>query len=195
MNSSLNIMIAEDESIILMGLKANLTELGHQVIAEAFDGEEAIKKALYYEPDLILIDINMPKTDGIEAIRRISQKKLIPCIIITGYNDEKLIKRATEAGAFAYLVKPVAKKEIEPAISIAVARSADFKQVNQELSDNKKALVNRKLVERAKGVLMDRLNLTEQTAMKLLQKKSNDRNLKLAIIAQEIIEADQKLRF
>jgi response regulator NasT len=194
MQTALNILIAEDESIILMGLKSNLKKLGHNVIAEAFNGKEAVKLALEKEPDIVLIDINMPEMDGIEAIKRINQKKSIPCIIITGYNDEKLIKRATKAGAFAYLIKPVDKNDIKPALRIAAARFKEFNTAVDELDKSKKALKKRKLIERAKGIIMDRMDLKEKDAMRFLQKKSNDQNKKMIVVAEEIIKADQQFK-
>jgi response regulator NasT len=177
-----------------MGLKSNIKKLGHQVIGQAFDGVEAVKLALEKEPDLLIIDINMPKMDGIEAIKKINEQKLIPAIVVTGYNDEKLINRASKAGAFAYLIKPVDKNDIKPAINIAQNRFNEYKNLLSELDDSKKALEARKIIERAKGIVMDRKNIKEKEAMKFLQKKSNDQNKKMIIIAKEIIEADQKFK-
>lgn len=194
MQKSLRILLAEDESIISMGLKSNIEKLGHKVIGQAFDGVEAVELALEKEPDLIIIDINMPKMDGIEAIKKINNEKFIPAIIVTGYNDEKLINRASKAGAFAYLIKPVDSNDIKPAINIARARFEEFKKLLSELDDSKKALEARKIIERAKGIVMDRKNIKEKEAMKFLQKKSNDHNKKMIMIAKEIIEADQKFK-
>lgn len=194
MKKSLNIILAEDESIILMGIKSNIESLGHQVIAQAYDGVEAVKLALEKEVDLIIIDINMPKMDGIEAVERINQQKFVPAVIVTGYNDEKLINRASKAGAFAYLIKPVDVNDIKPAINIAWARFEEFKQVLSELDNSQKALEARKIIEKAKGIVMDRKGIKESKAMKFLQKKSNDANKKMIVIAKEIIEADQKFQ-
>jgi response regulator NasT len=194
MQKSLRILLAEDESIILMGLKSNIEKLGHRVIGQAFDGVEAVKLALKKEPDLLIIDINMPKMDGIEALKRINNQKFIPAIVVTGYNNEKLINRASKAGAFAYLIKPVDSNDIKPAINIARARFEEFKKLLSDLDDSKKALEARKIIERAKGIVMDRKNIKEKEAMKFLQKKSNDHNKKMIKIAKEIIEADQKFK-
>lgn len=192
MDKSLNVLIAEDESVILMGLKSNLEKLGHRVVGEALDGKQAVKLALEKKPDLILLDINMPSMDGIEAASRINEQCLIPCIIITGYNDQKLIDRATEAGVFGYLIKPVGINDIRPAIDIARARFAEFKKLQDELDNAEEALKARKLIEQAKGILMDRMDLKEAEAMRLLQKRSNDQNKKIVIIARDIIDADQQ---
>lgn len=195
MDKSLEVLIAEDESVILMGLKSNLKKLGHRVVGEALDGKQAVELALEKKPDLILMDINMPFMDGIEAASRINEQCLIPCIIITGYNDQKLIARATEAGVFGYLIKPVGINDIRPAIDIARARFAEFKKLQDELDDTKEVLKARKLIERAKGILMDRMDLKEAEAMRLLQKRSNDQNKKIVIIARDIIEADKQFEF
>ncbi|MTI62038.1 MAG: response regulator [Firmicutes bacterium] len=192
MDKSLNVLIAEDESVILMGLKSNLEKLGHRVVGEALDGKQAVKLALEKKPDLILLDINMPSMDGIEAASRINEQCLIPCIIITGYNDQKLIDRATEAGVFGYLIKPVGINDIRPAIDIARARFAEFKKLQDELDNAEEALKARKLIEQAKGILMDRMDLKEAEAMRLLQKRSNDQNKKIVIIARDIIDADKQ---
>ncbi|RAK07853.1 response regulator receiver and ANTAR domain protein [Halanaerobium saccharolyticum] len=194
MKKSLNIILAEDESIILMGIKSNIESLGHQVIAQAYDGVEAVKLALEKEVDLIIIDINMPKMDGIAAIEKINKEKFVPAIIVTGYNDEKLINRASRAGAFAYLIKPVDVNDIKPAINIAWARFEEFQKVLSELDSSQKALEARKIIEKAKGIVMDRKSIKESKAMKFLQKKSNDTNKKMIVIAKEIIEADQKFK-
>ncbi|AZO93353.1 response regulator [Halocella sp. SP3-1] len=192
MDKSLNVLIAEDESVILMGLKSNLEKLGHRVVGEALDGKRAVKLALEKKPDLILLDINMPSMDGIEAASRINEQCLIPCIIITGYNDQKLIDRATEAGVFGYLIKPVGINDIRPAIDIARARFAEFKKLQDELDNAEEALKARKLIEQAKGILMDRMDLKEAEAMRLLQKRSNEQNKKMVIIARDIIDADKQ---
>lgn len=194
MQKSLRILLAEDESIISMGLKSNIEKLGHKVIGQAFDGVEAVELALEKEPDLIIIDINMPKMDGIEAIKKINEQKLIPAIVVTGYNDEKLINRASKAGAFAYLIKPVDKNDIKPAINIAQNRFQEYKNLLSELNDSKKALEARKIIERAKGIVMDRKNIKEKEAMKFLQKKSNDSNKKMLVVAKEVIKADRQFK-
>lgn len=191
---ALKIVVAEDEYLVLLGLKDMLEELGHEIIGEATNGEKAVKVVLEKEPDLLIIDINMPLLDGIDAIKKINKKSLLPSIIVTGYYNQDLIERATAAGAFSYLVKPIDEKDLKPAIDLAIARFDDFLAVKEELKKTKKALEARKYIERAKGILMDKYDLKEAEAMQVLQKKSRDRNKKLVVVAKEIIQANEILR-
>jgi len=190
MQKPLKIVIAEDEYLCLIGLKANLESLGYEVVGEATDGEEAVKLALDKRPDLIIMDINMPSLDGIEAIRKINNKTFIPSIIVSGYHDQELIEKASGEDIFAYLVKPVDANDLSAAIKVAMSRYKEFKKLQNELEDTKVSLQNRKYIERAKGILMDRKGLKEAEAMKALQKMSRDNNKKMIDIAKEIIKAD-----
>lgn len=190
MEKSLRIMIAEDEFLVLMGLKSNIEQLGHQVIGEATDGESAVELAIEKKPDLILMDINMPNIDGLEAIKKINEKLFTPSIIVSGYYDEDFIRRATEEGVFYYLIKPIDIKDLKIAINISISRFKEFKKLQHDLKDTKKALEARKYIERAKGILMDRKKLKEPEAMKFLQKLSRNQNKKLVVVAKEIIQAD-----
>lgn len=189
----MRIIIAEDEHLCLMGLKASLMQLGHKVIGVANDGKEAVKIALEKTPDLILMDINMPLVDGIEAIKRINQKKFIPSIIVTGYYDDEVIKRVKEVGVFGYLVKPVSTKDLKGAIEITMARFEEFKKIKNDLKDTQKALEARKYIEKAKGILMEKKDLSEAKAMERLQSLSRNNNKKLVVIAKEVIKADELL--
>lgn len=190
----LRILIAEDEPLILMSIKSYLERLGHKVVAEANNGETAIQLAAETKPDLILMDINMPNIDGIEAIKSINQEITVPAIIISGYHDSELLKRAQSVGVFSYLIKPVDEKIITAAIEMCMARFKEFQSLKADYNDVKDALAARKFIEKAKGILMDRYNLKEPEAMKLLQKKSKDNNIKIAEIAKEIIHADELLK-
>jgi response regulator NasT len=190
----LKILVAEDEYLVLMGLKSNLKELGHQIIAEAMNGKEAIELAKEKSPDLIIADINMPELDGLEAVKQINQKQVIPSIIVTGYSDDELIEKASKVGVFAYLVKPVGIEELKASIIIAMNKYEEFKEVNKELQDQKKALEDRKYIERAKGILMDTLGLKEPEAMKRLQNKSQEENTKLIDVAKNIIKMNDYLK-
>lgn len=194
MKHSFRVLIAEDEYLNLMGLKSSVENLGHKVIGEASDGKEAIKLALELKPDLILMDINMPIIDGIEAIKEINKEIVLPVIIISGYHDRELISKAREAGVFAYLIKPVREKDLQAAIEICLARFNQYKDLEKEYNSIKERLEARKYIERAKGILMERNGLKESEAMKALQKKSRDSNRKIVDIAREIIEADNILR-
>lgn len=190
MEKALRIILAEDEYLCLMGLKADIEELGHQVIGEALNGVMAVEMAHKLKPDLVIIDINMPVLDGIEAINQINQKLYIPSIIVSGYHDEKLIDRASKVGVLSYLIKPVNIQDIKAAIRITAARFEEFKKLQDELQDTKKALEARKCIEKAKGIIMQRMGLSESDSMKRLQKMSRNRNLKLVEAARELIKAD-----
>lgn len=190
MSKSLRILIAEDEFLVLMGTKSYVEKLGHQVIATATDGEKAVEVALKEKPDLVIMDINMPKLDGIDAIKQINDTYYIPSIIVSGYHDEKLIKRATDEGVLYYLLKPIDIEELKIAINISLAKYEEIKSLKEELNTTKNALEARKHIEKAKGILMERMNLKEPEAMKYLQKVSRDKNKKLVVVAKEMIEAD-----
>ncbi|NLU41502.1 MAG: response regulator [Firmicutes bacterium] len=194
MSGSLRVLIAEDEYLCLMGIRSSLRSLGHRVIAEASNGRHAVDQALEKKPDLIIMDINMDDMDGIEAIRRVNEQMLIPSIIVTGYCEDDLVKRATNAGVFAYLVKPVDADDLKSAIEVAMARFEEFKQLKEELHGLEQALEARKYIERAKGILMDRQNLREAEAMRRLQEMSMKSNKRMVEVAKEIIDADNLLR-
>ncbi len=188
---SLKIIVAEDETLVALSIIAQLKELGYQVIGDATDGIEAIELCGRLQPDLVVMDINMPRLNGIEAAKSIKEKWQIPVVIVSGYSDEKLIKDATEAGVISYLIKPVTKQNLAPAIEVAVKNYGDFSAAREETNRLRKMLEERKLLERAKGILMAKVNITEAQAMKRLQKLSNDRNVRLAEIAKEIINAEK----
>ncbi|MBZ4683328.1 MAG: two-component system, response regulator PdtaR [Fusobacteriaceae bacterium] len=185
----LEILIAEDEFLCLTGLINDLEELGHKIIGEAANGIELVEMAENLNPDLIITDINMPLLNGIEAIKKINTKKEIPSIVISGYSDEKLVKNAIELGIYSYIVKPFEKRDLKIAIDLAIARYEDYKKVKNELEKTKTDLENRKIIEKAKGLLMEHKNLTEREAFKKMQKMSKDKNRKLILIAEDIIKA------
>jgi len=190
---ALRVLIADDESIRLLSLRAQLTALGHQVIAEASTGEEAVALAESRQPDLAILDIKMPRMDGIEAAERITHMQPIPIILLTAYSEAQLVERAAQANISAYLMKPVSEEDLLPAITLALARFKQFQTLRQEVTDLREAMEARKLIERAKGILMRRLNLTEDEAFRRLQRQSQERNRKLAQVAEAIIVADQML--
>lgn len=193
MNKSLRILIAEDEYLCLIGLVTNLKQLGHEIVGQASDGEELVKLALEMEPDLIITDINMPLLDGIEAIKKINEQMFIPSIIISGYHDKELIERATKEGIFNYLIKPVDMWDLKVAIEVFISKFEEFQKIKVKLDNTEKSLENRKYIEKSKGIIMDRFNISEDEAMKRLQKMSRDSNKKMLIIAKEIIAADKML--
>ncbi|WP_223592606.1 ANTAR domain-containing response regulator [Neobacillus bataviensis] len=190
MKKSLRILLAEDEFLVLMGIKSYVEKLGHEVVGTATDGLRAVELALETKPDLVIMDINMPNLDGIDAIKKINETLFIPSIIVSGYHDEKLINRATEEGVLYYLLKPIDIGDLKIAINISLSRFEEFKKLQDELDSTKNALEARKHIEKAKGILMERMNLKEADAMKRLQQMSRDKNKKLVVIAKELIEAD-----
>jgi len=189
----LRILIADDESIRMMSLRKQLAALGHRVVAEASNGEEAVALAAATQPDLAILDIKMPVADGIEAAQRITRARPIPIILLTAYNEAELVERAAQANISAYLMKPVAEEDLLPAITLALIRFRQFEALRREVSDLREALEARKVIERAKGILVRRLGLTEEEAFRRLQKQSQDSNRKLAEVAEAIVMADRLL--
>mgnify|MGYP001240562413 FL=1 len=188
---SLRVLIADDESIRLPSLGEQLAGLGHQVVAEATRGDEAVQLAEQHQPDLAILDIKMPVMDGIEAAERITAARPIPIILLTAYNETQLVERATRANISAYLMKPVAEDDLHPAIALALARFREFESLRREVADLRDALEARKVVEKAKGILMRRLDLSEEDAFKRLQRQSQDTNRRLAEVAEAIVLADR----
>jgi AmiR/NasT family two-component response regulator len=189
----LRILIADDESIRMMSLRKQLAALGHRVVAEASNGEEAVALAAATQPDLAILDIKMPVVDGIEAAQQITRARPIPIILLTAYNEAELVERAAQANISAYLMKPIAEEDLLPAITLALIRFRQFEALRREVSDLREALEARKIIERAKGILVRRLDLTEEEAFRRLQKQSQDSNRKLAEVAEAIVMADRLL--
>jgi AmiR/NasT family two-component response regulator len=190
---SLRILIADDESIRLLSLRAQLAALGHRVVAEASTGEEAVALAISTQPDLAILDIKMPLVDGIEAAERITQARPIPIILLTAYSEAQLVERAAQANISAYLMKPVSEEDLLPALTLALIRFKQFQALHREVVDLREALEARKVIEKAKGILMRRLDLTEEEAFRRLQRQSQEGNRKLAQVAEAIVLADQML--
>ncbi|HEX9075540.1 MAG TPA: response regulator [Anaerolineae bacterium] len=190
---TLRVLLADDESLRVMSLKGQLESMGHKVIAEAANGKEAVNLARELKPDLAILDIKMPEMDGIEAARTITQERPIPIILLTAFSEKELAERAAEANVAAYLMKPVSEHDLLPAIALAVSRFKEFQALHREVDDLRDALETRKLVERAKGILMRRLNLTEEEAFRRMQRRSQNENKKLGEIANAIITADGML--
>jgi len=187
----LRILIADDDSLRVMSLKEQLAGLGHVVVGEAANGREAVELARQVQPDLAILDIKMPEMDGIEAAQTITEESPIPIILLTAYSERELTERAARAGVSAYLMKPVSEQDLLPAIALAVQRFKEFQALHQEVANLREALEARKLIERAKGILMKRLNLTEEEAFRRMQRRSQNENKKLPQIAQAIITADE----
>lgn len=189
----MRILICEDEGLTALRLRKELGSLGYNIVGEAKDGREAISLAKKLRPDVILMDIKLPKLDGIAATKRIMEDNPTTIIILTAYSNDNFIEEAIAAGASAYLVKPVSSsiQQLLPTIELAASRFAEFQQVKSEAENLKEALEVRKLVERAKGVLMERTNLSEGDAFKKMQRMSQDSRKPMKEIAQEIIRADE----
>lgn len=187
----LRVLIADDEGLRLLSLKRQLETMGHHVVGEASRGDEAVALACELKPDLAILDIKMPGLDGIEAAAAITAERPIPIILLTAFSEPELVARADAAGVMAYLIKPVGEENLLPAITLAVSRMREFKTLQAEVNDLKEALETRKVVERAKGILMERLGLTEVEAFRRLQRRSQDENKKLGEVAQAIILADK----
>jgi two-component system, response regulator PdtaR len=183
----MRILIAEDETIIRLDLRELLEKAGFDVCAEAKDGEEAVTLARTLEPDLALLDVKMPKLDGIDAARRILEERPIPIVMVTAYGEEELVSRAVEAGVFGYLVKPFRETDLLPAIATARARHDELAAVREEADSLSEALAARKAIERAKGLLMEREGLTEQDAFARLRKASQISGRPLKVVAEALI--------
>ena len=181
------ILVAEDETIIRLDLKAMLERAGFEVCAEARDGDEAVRLARTMEPDLALLDVKMPKLDGIEAARQILGERPIPIVMVTAYGEQELVSRAVEAGVFGYLVKPFRETDLLPAIETARARHAELVELRQEAESLADALAARKAIERAKGLLMERDGLSEQDAYARLRKASQVSGRPLRVVAEALI--------
>ena len=181
------ILIAEDETIIRLDLRELLERAGFEVCAEARDGEEAIELARSESPDLALLDVKMPRLDGIEAARRILDERPIPIVMVTAYGEEELVSRAVEAGVFGYLVKPFRESDLLPAIATARARHEELQAARAESDSLVEALAARKAIERAKGLLMQREGLTEPEAFARLRKASQISGRPLKVVAEALI--------
>ena len=190
-SSRIKIYIAEDESIILMNFKMILQQLGYEVVGSAVNGEKALKDILELKPDLLLLDINMPRLDGISLFESVSKAYDAACIFITGHFSEAFVEKAKKAGAVGYLIKPVDEKQLKASIEVAVARFDERCILRDETEKLRADLSDRKYIERAKGILMDSFGLKEGEAMARLQKLSRDKNKKLAVIARELIEKEK----
>jgi two-component system, response regulator PdtaR len=181
------ILIAEDETIIRLDLRDLLVSAGFEVCAEARDGEEAVALARSEEPDLAIMDVKMPKLDGIDAAKRILDERAIPIVMLTAYGQEELVSRAVEAGVFGYLVKPFREQDLLPAIQAARARHEELQALREEAESLAEALAARKVIERAKGLLMEKDGLSEEDAFARLRKASQSSGRPLRVIAEAVV--------
>jgi AmiR/NasT family two-component response regulator len=191
MTATLKIILADDDAAFVKFSEETLTELGHQVVGTASSGAELVSKCLASPPDLVITDIMMPDMDGIEAARQIYEKTALPFILVSGYQDPEFLERAGASYILAYLIKPIKGKDLQPAIAIAARRFAEFQALRQESSDLRQALQERKVIERAKGILMRRGGLDESAAFTRMQKLASESNRKLIHIAADLLTAEE----
>ncbi len=185
----LKAVIAEDEQLTRTIIRARLEKLGHTVVAEASDGLQAIEAARAHKPDVIIMDIKMPVMDGIEAARTILSECPCALLFLSSFNEQELVEQATETGALAYLMKPFRKEDLAPALEMAVTRFRQIRSQQREIDDLKETLETRKIIERAKGILMDRHRMSEEEAFKRIHFQARNQNKKMREIAQSIITA------
>lgn len=189
---NLRILIADNESIIRMDLRELLEEAGHEVVGEAADGVAAVESTRKLKPDLVIMDIKMPEMDGIAAAKIISNEKLAPVLLLTAYSQKEIVEKAKDSGVLAYLVKPVKESNLFPAMEIALSRFKEYMQIEQELLDLRNSLETRKILDRAKGLLMDAYNLSEQEAFRRIQQYSMAKRKSIREVAEAIIDASKK---
>jgi response regulator NasT len=190
----MKVLIAEDDPVVALGLTERVRSLGHEPIGPVGDGEQAVAEAKASLPDLYLFDIEMPHLDGLgAAVQLASEGFRRPVVIVTGVDDPSLVERSIASGVSAYLTKPINTRELEAAIKLAAARHSEFEALEAEVSKAQQALEDRKLVERAKGLLMSALKLSEQDAFRRLQLTARERNLRLAEVARRIVEQQSLL--
>lgn len=187
MLEGLKVVVAEDEGLIRMDVVASLEEAGLVVVGQAADGEEAIALATEHEPDLVVMDVKMPRLDGISAAQKIAELK-IPVVLLTAFSDAELVARAAEAGAMAYVTKPFKPTDLLPAIQIALSRHEELVSLESEIADLNDRLETRKLMDRAKGLLQTKMKLSEPDAFRWIQKASMDRRLTMAQVAKAVID-------
>ena len=182
------VVVAEDEALIRLDLVELLEEHGYEIVGQASDGEEAVRLANELEPDLIVMDVKMPKMDGITAADKIAEDRICAVVMLTAFSQRDLIKRAKEAGAMAYVVKPFDASDVIPAIEIAMARFAEIRGVEDEVMDLEERLESRKVVDQAKGILQTSLDLTEPEAFRWIQKTAMDLRKSMREVAQGVID-------
>jgi AmiR/NasT family two-component response regulator len=181
------IIIADDESLIRLDLREMLTHLGYDVIAEAGDGQTALDLARKLRPDLVIMDIKMPDVDGITAAEDLTRERIAPVVLLTAYSDQALVERAKEAGVVGYIVKPFREAELMPVIELSLSRFEEFQALEREVGDLKEALESRKIIERAKGVLMEVHGLREAEAFHRIRKASMDARKSMREVAEAIL--------
>ncbi len=181
-------LVVEDEALIRMDIVETLTEGGYDVVGEAGDGEEAIAKAKELKPDIVVMDVKMPVMDGITAAEHIAKDRVAPVVLLTAFSQKELVERARDAGAMAYVVKPFTPGDLLPAVEIAASRYQEIRALESEIADINERMETRKKVERAKGLLMEKMKLNEPESFRWIQKTSMDRRLTMREVAEAVID-------
>jgi two-component system, response regulator PdtaR len=187
-DSPRRVLIAEDEALIRLDLAEMLRDEGYEVVGEAGDGQEAVELAEALHPDLVIMDVKMPRRDGIDAASEIASKRIAPIVILTAFSQRELVERARDAGAMAYLVKPFSITDLVPAIEVAVSRFSEIAALENEVATLGDRLETRKLVERAKGLLQSKHQMTEPEAFKWIQRAAMDRRTTMKRVAEVVLE-------
>jgi AmiR/NasT family two-component response regulator len=181
------VLVAEDEAIIRLDLAEMLGEAGYDVVGQAGDGEQAVTMALELRPDIVIMDVKMPVMDGITAAEHIGRERICPVVMLTAFSQTELVERARDAGVMAYIVKPFTAGDVTPALDIALSRWAEMKTLEEEVADLGDRLATRKAVDRAKGILMTRLKITEAEAFRWIQKTAMDRRMGMREVAEAVV--------
>jgi len=189
--SAIRIAVAEDEPLMRKYLEETLTLLGYRILFLAATGRELVERCKEQQPDLVITDIRMPDMDGLDAAALITAKEPVPIIVISAFHDPELIARAEKNHILAYLVKPIKQQDLEPAITIAMTRFQEFRTMRQETDNLRQALEDRKVIERAKGIIMKQAKIDEAEAFRRLQKIARDKNRKLIDVAQMILSVEE----
>lgn len=188
----MRVLVVDDESLIRMDIVEMLEDVGHEVVAEGENGEQAIELAREYSPDIIIMDVKMPVMDGISAAKVIGDEEIAPVLLLTAFSQNDIVDKANDAGVIAYLVKPIREEQLLPAMSVAVQRFRDLKKLNLELEKLQDSLETRKLLDRAKGIIMTAHGLNEQEAYRRMQQYSMSKRISLKELAGMIIKAADK---
>lgn len=192
MLKKLRILLADDEAILRLDLREMLADAGHEIVGEAANGQEAVQLARELKPEIIIMDVKMPIMDGITAAKLIAEENIAPVLLLTAYSQQDIVDKASEAGVIAYLVKPIREEQLFPAMEIAVKRFSEVQELNAELEGLKESLETRKLLDRAKGILMTAHGMTEQEAYRKMQQFSMAKRISLKELAESIIAAAAK---
>ena len=187
------VFIVEDEALIHESYCAVLRANGFEIVGSAYNGEQALRLFPKSDADIILMDIRLPDANGIDILQKLNRGQVVPCVFITAYFSNELMEEANKAGAFGYILKPVQEQQLLAAVHIAQCRAREFDILRNEAASLKAALEDRKIIERAKGILMKHNHMDEEAAMRLLQQKSKDSNKKLIVVAREILSASKLL--